>query len=63
MVGARFAAADAALTRLLGPEVIASADMITLAGLAREAAGACRPRAARCTPGTPTWTGPTPRTW
>ena len=36
--------------------------MITLAALAREAAG-LRRKAARCTPATPTWTGPTPRTW
>jgi hypothetical protein len=43
IVGARFAAADAALTRLLGPDVIASPDMITMAGLTREAASACRP--------------------
>jgi hypothetical protein len=43
IVGARFAAADAALTRLLGPDVIASADLITLAQLTREAATACRP--------------------
>jgi hypothetical protein len=41
VVGARFAAADAALSRLLGPDVIASADMTTIAGLVREAAGAC----------------------
>jgi hypothetical protein len=41
VVGARFAAADAALTRLLGPDVIASAEMSTLADLARGAAGAC----------------------
>ena len=41
VVSARFAAADAALTRLLGPEVIASGDMTTIAGLVREAAGAC----------------------
>ena len=40
IVGARFAAADAALTRLLGPDVIASADLITLAELTREAATA-----------------------
>src|SRR5580692_9335825 len=38
VVSARFAAADAALTRLLGPEVITSPDMVTLAVLAREAA-------------------------
>jgi hypothetical protein len=43
IVGARFAAADAALTRLLGPDVIASADLITLAELTREAATACGP--------------------
>ena len=43
MIGARFAAVDAALTRLLGPEVIASDDMITLAALVRDAAGACTP--------------------
>src|ERR1700743_1185024 len=41
VISARFAAADAALTRLLGPEVIASADMVTLAALLREAASAC----------------------
>src|SRR3984885_11089586 len=43
VVGARFAAADAALTRLLGPDIIASPDMTTMAGLTREAAAACRP--------------------
>ncbi len=43
VIGARFAAADAALTRLLGPDVIASPDLITLAGLTREATGGCRP--------------------
>jgi hypothetical protein len=43
IVGARFAAADAALTRLLGPDVITSADLITLAQLTQEAATACRP--------------------
>jgi hypothetical protein len=41
VTGARLAAADAALTRLLGPDVITSADMITLAALLRDAAGAC----------------------
>jgi hypothetical protein len=41
VVRARFAAADAALSRLLGPAVIASADMTALAGLVREAASAC----------------------
>ena len=43
VIDARFAAADAALTRLLGPDVIASADMVTMAALLREAAGGCRP--------------------
>jgi hypothetical protein len=43
IVGARFAAVDAALTRLLGPDLLASPDMITLAGLTREAAAGCRP--------------------
>ena len=43
VIGARFAAVDAALTRLLGPDVIASDDMITLAALVRDAAGACTP--------------------
>ena len=41
VIGARFAAADAALTRLLGPDVIASAEMTTMAGLVREAASGC----------------------
>lgn len=41
VTGARLAAADAALTRLLGPDVIASADMVALAGLLRDAASAC----------------------
>src|ERR1700727_16329 len=41
VVRARFAAADAALSRLLGPDVIAAADMTALAGLVREAASAC----------------------
>jgi hypothetical protein len=41
VVRARFAAADAALSRLLGPDVIASADMTALAGLVRQAASAC----------------------
>ena len=41
VVAARFAAADAALSRLLGPDVMASTDMTTIAGLVREAAGAC----------------------
>jgi hypothetical protein len=43
VVSARFAAADAALSRLLGPEIITSPDMVTLAVLAREAARVCRP--------------------
>lgn len=43
VIGARFAAVDAALTRLLGQEVIASDDMVTLAALVRDAAGACTP--------------------
>ena len=43
IISARFAAADAALTRLLGPDIIASGDMITMAALTREAAAACRP--------------------
>jgi hypothetical protein len=41
LIDARFAAADAALGRLLGPELIASADMKALAALVRDAAGAC----------------------
>ena len=64
VVGARFAAADAALTRLLGPDVIGSADMTALAAVApRRGRRLQRPRGARCTPGTRTWTGPMPRTW
>ena len=43
LISARFAAADAALTRLLGADVIASADMITMAELTRKATAACRP--------------------
>ena len=43
VVGARFAAADAALTRLLGPDVIGSADMTALAAILRDAVGACSP--------------------
>ena len=43
VVEARFAAADAALTRLLGADVIASPDLATLAELVREAAGGCSP--------------------
>ena len=41
VTGARLGAADAALTRLLGADVIASADMITMAALLRDAASAC----------------------
>jgi hypothetical protein len=41
VTGARLAAADAALRRLLGPDVIASGDMITMAALLRGAVGAC----------------------
>jgi hypothetical protein len=43
VVGARFAAADAALTRLLGPDVTGSADMTALAVALREAVSACAP--------------------
>ena len=43
VIGARLAAADAALTRLLGPDVIASADMVTVAALLRDAVTACSP--------------------
>ena len=43
IIEARLVAVDAALTRLLGEDAIASDDMRTLAGLAREAAGACAP--------------------
>jgi hypothetical protein len=43
VIEARYVAVDAALTRLLGEDVINSADMLTLAELAREAAAACAP--------------------
>ena len=43
IISARFAAADAALTRLLGPDIIASRDLATMAALTREAAAACHP--------------------
>jgi hypothetical protein len=43
VLGARLAAADAALTRLLGPDVTGSADMTALAEALREAASACAP--------------------
>jgi hypothetical protein len=42
VISARLAAVDAALTRLLGPDIIASPDMATMATLTREAASACR---------------------
>jgi hypothetical protein len=41
VVRARFVAAAAALTRLLGPDLITSADMTTVAELVRQAASAC----------------------
>jgi hypothetical protein len=41
VLDARFAAVDAALGRLLGPDLIASADMRSLAELVRTAASAC----------------------
>ncbi len=41
IIGARFAAADAVLTRLLGPDGVASADLAAISGLVREAAGGC----------------------
>lgn len=41
VIGARFAAADAALTRLLGQDVITSADMAAMAALLRNAVSAC----------------------
>jgi len=40
---ARLAAVDAALARLLGPDVTGSADMTTMAALLREATSACAP--------------------
>jgi hypothetical protein len=43
VIDARYAAVDAALTRLLGEDFIASADMLTLSELVREAAGWCTP--------------------
>jgi hypothetical protein len=42
MVAARFAAVDAALTRLLGDDVVRSDEMTEAAALAREATTACR---------------------
>ena len=57
VVRARFAAADAALSRLLGPDVIASADMTALAGLVREAASACTAE------GRPLYAGHADLTW
>ncbi len=41
VVAARLDAVDAALTRLLGADVLASTELTTLAGLVRTAAGAC----------------------
>jgi len=41
VAGARLAAADAALTRLLGPDVTGSAEMTAVATLLRDAASAC----------------------
>lgn len=41
VIEARFVAVDAALRRLLGADLIASAEMIAVAALVREAAGAC----------------------
>jgi hypothetical protein len=43
VLGERFQAAGESLRRLLGPEITASDDVPRLAGLAREAASACRP--------------------
>ena len=43
VIDARYVAVDAALTRLLGEDAITSVDMLMLAGLVREAAGACTP--------------------
>lgn len=43
VIGARFAAADAVLTRLLGPDVTGSADMAALAEALRDAVSACEP--------------------
>jgi hypothetical protein len=57
VIDARYVAVDAALTRLLGEDVIASADMLTLAGLVREAAGACTPE------GRPLYAGNADLTW
>jgi hypothetical protein len=43
VIDARYVAVDAALTRLLGEDAITSPDMVTLAGLTREAAAGCTP--------------------
>ena len=43
IIEARFAAVDAAFRRLLGPDLIAAPGLVTLAGLVRQAAGACTP--------------------
>src|SRR3984957_20853659 len=57
VIDARYVAVDAALTRLLGEDVLASADMLTLAELVRAAA-------ARCTPeGRPLYAGNADLTW
>lgn len=42
VIAERFAAADEALRRLLGPDLAASAEVTRLAALVREAAGGCR---------------------
>jgi hypothetical protein len=43
IIEARFAAVDAVFRRLLGPDLIASPDLVALAGMVREAASAGRP--------------------
>jgi len=60
LLDARLAAADAALRRLLG-DAVASEEMVAAAQLARSAALSAGDRleAARCSPLTPTWHGPT----
>src|ERR1700734_3978645 len=57
VIDARYVAVDAALTRLLGEDVIASDDMLTLAGLVREAASACT------TEGRPLYAGNADLSW
>jgi hypothetical protein len=44
IIAARFAAVDDALTRLLGPDILASAELATFTRLTREAASACTPQ-------------------